>query len=166
MRTKLEAAEKASDYGVVTVIANGRERGVVERILDGEDLGTVVLPKGGHDRLTAKKHWMAYTLRPVGAILVDAGAKEALIEKGKSLLPSGVRGIEGDFLQGDPIDVKVEGEASFARGLTSYSAKELGQIQGHKTAEIEKILGYKYFDEVIHRDDLVLLVDKINKASG
>jgi len=160
MRTKLEAAEKAADYGVTTVIANGREPKVVERLMAGEDLGTVLLPKGGTDRLTAKKHWLAYTLRPLGALIVDAGAKEALIGKGKSLLPSGVRGIEGEFSQGDPIDVKVEGEAAFARGLSCYSAKELGQIKGCKTAEIEKILGYKYFDEVIHRDDLVILSER------
>ncbi|MCE9624203.1 MAG: glutamate 5-kinase [Deltaproteobacteria bacterium] len=160
MRTKLEAAEKAADYGVTTVIANGRVAKAVERILDGEDLGTVILPKDGTDRLTAKKHWLAHTLRPVGTLLVDAGAKEALIAKGKSLLPSGVKSVEGDFSQGDPIDVKVEGEAAFARGLSSYSSKELGQIMGRKTGEIEKILGYKYFDEVIHRDDMVLLSDK------
>lgn len=160
MRTKLEAAEKAADYGVTTIIANGREPKIVERLLAAEDLGTVILPKGGTDRLTAKKHWMAYTLRPAGSLLVDAGAKEALMGKGKSLLPSGVRGVEGDFSQGDPIDVKVEGEEPFARGLSSYSAKELGLIKGCKTSEIEKLLGYKYFDEVIHRDDLVLLGDK------
>ncbi|MFO1462909.1 MAG: glutamate 5-kinase [bacterium] len=160
MRTKLEAAEKAADFGVTTVIANGREPRVVERLLAGEDLGTVLLPKGGTDRLTAKKHWLAYTLRPRGALLVDAGAKEALMAKGKSLLPSGVRDIEGDFSQGDLIEVKVAGEAPFARGLSSYSAKELGQIKGCKTGEIEKILGYKYFDEVIHRDDLVLLGER------
>ncbi len=80
--------------------------------------------------------------------------------KGKSLLPSGVRDIEGEFSQGDLIEVRVKGEEPFARGLSSYSAKELGQIKGCKTSEIEKILGYKYFDEVIHRDDLVLLGER------
>ncbi len=160
MRTKLEAAEKAADYGVITIIANGREARMVARLIEGEDLGTVILPRGGNDRLKAKKHWLAYSLRPLGALIVDAGAKEALIKQGKSLLPSGLKAIEGDFSQGDPIDVKVEGEEAFARGLAGYSAKELELIRGQKSSEIEKILGYKYFDEVVHRDDMVLLGEK------
>ncbi|HCU25413.1 MAG TPA: glutamate 5-kinase [Deltaproteobacteria bacterium] len=157
MRTKLEAAEKAADYGVTTVIANGGEKNVLQRILDGEDLGTVILPKGGLDRLRAKQHWLTHTLRPLGSLVVDAGAKTALVESGKSLLPSGVKAVEGQFSCGDPVDIRLEGEAPFARGLSSYSTPELERIKGKKSTEIEKILGYKYFDEVIHRDDMVLL---------
>ncbi len=157
MRTKLEAAEKAAHYGAATVIANGRVKNIISTILSGEDVGTLILPKGGEDKLSARKHWLAYTLQSTGTIIVDIGAKAALMERGKSLLPSGVKSCVGTFHQGDPIDLKVEGEPPFARGLTSYSSQELGKIMGHKTSEIEKILGYKYFDEVMHRDDMVIL---------
>lgn len=157
MVTKLEAAEKAQRFGVITLIANGNEKRIIQRLLAGEDLGSLIVPKGGRDRLSAKKHWLAYTLHPVGGIIVDQGAKTALMDKGKSLLPSGVRACEGHFLQGDPIDLRLEGERPFARGLTSYSSAELDKIKGHKTGEIEEILGYKYFDEVIHRNDMVIL---------
>ncbi len=157
MRTKLEAAEKAQRFGVATIIANGREKNILERILKGEDVGTLVLPKEGRDRLSARKYWLAYSLHPMGSIIVDNGAKTALVDKGRSLLPSGIQSCEGNFHQGDPIDLKLAGEIPFARGLTTYSSAELEKIKGCKSSEIEKILGYKYFDEVIHRNDLVLL---------
>ncbi len=157
MRTKLEAAEKASHFGVATLIVNGNEPNIIERVLEGEDIGTLVLPRGGSDRLSAKKHWLAYTLQSTGCLIIDAGAKDALREHGKSLLPSGIKGFEGKFSQGDLIELKVEGEAVFAKGLTSYSSEEIQKIMGRKTTEIEKILGYKYFDEVVHRNDMVLL---------
>lgn len=157
MRTKLEAAEKAVHFGSAVVIAPGHLAKVVQKILAGEDVGTLIVPKEMGDRLSARKHWLAYTLRSAGALVVDAGARAALAERGKSLLPSGICALEGSFHQGDPVDLKEEGGAPFARGLTSYSSQELSLILGRKTTEIEKILGYKYFDEVIHRDDLVLL---------
>lgn len=157
MRTKLDAAYKAQRFGVATIIANGREKKIVQRILSGEDVGTLILPKAGRDRLSAKKYWITYSLHPLGTLIVDPGAKKAIIERGRSLLPSGVKNCEGNFQQGDPIDLKVEGEPAFARGLTSYNSGEVEKIKGQKTSEIEKILGYKYFDEVIHRNDLVLL---------
>jgi glutamate 5-kinase len=157
MRTKLEAAEKAAHFGAATIIANGEVKKIIQKIFSGEDLGTLIIPKAGNDRLSARKHWLAYTLQPMGSVIVDNGAKTALIERGKSLLPSGIKSCEGNFHQGDPIDLKVDGEPAFARGLTTYSSQELAKIMGHKTSEIEKILGYKYFDEVIHRDDMVIL---------
>lgn len=157
MLTKLEAAEKAQRYGVATIIANGRKKDILEKIFSGEDEGTLILPKEGRDRLKSRKYWLAYSLKPCGTLLVDAGAKQALLNKGRSLLASGVKEIQGRFNQGDPIDLQVPGEKPFARGLSCYSSSELNQIKGKKTTEIEKILGYKYFDEVIHRNDLVLL---------
>jgi len=157
MMTKLEAAEKATHFGVATLIVDGNEPNILERALAGEDVGTLILPKQGSNRLSAKEHWLAYTLRPSGTLHVDAGAKEALLKKGKSLLPSGIVACEGKFLEGEALDISVKGEKPFARGLTSYSSEEIHKIQGKKTSEIEKILGYKYFDEVIHRDDMVLL---------
>jgi glutamate 5-kinase len=157
MLTKLEAAEKAQCYGVATVIANGKKNKILEKILAGEDVGTLILPKASADRLSARKHWLAYSMKAVGTLVVDEGAKRALQQGGKSLLPSGIRSIEGRFQPGDPIEIKTAEGKIFARGLTSYSSQELEKIKGQKTNEIEKILGYKYFDEVIHRDDLVLL---------
>ena len=157
MQTKLEAAEKAQRYGVASVIANGRQKNILTQILEGRDVGTLILPKEGRDRLNSRKYWLAYSLKPCGSLVVDGGAKKALMERGRSLLPSGVQDIVGRFNQGDPIDLQVSGEAPFARGLTCYSSSELSQIKGAKSADIEKILGYKYFDEVIHRNDLVLL---------
>lgn len=159
MLTKLEAAEKAQRYGVATVIADGRRRGIINKVLRGEDVGTYISPKSGGDRLSARKHWLAYSMKPLGVLIVDAGARRALQEGGKSLLPSGIRGVEGRFSQGDPIEIRTPDGKTFARGLSSYSSRELDRIKGQKTGEIEKILGYKYFDEVIHRDDLVLLPD-------
>jgi glutamate 5-kinase len=157
MMTKLEAAEKAQRYGVATVIANGKKEKILEEILQGKDVGTLILPKGPSDRLSARKHWLAYSMKACGTLVVDEGAKKALQQGGKSLLPSGIHSIEGRFLQGDPIEIKTPEGKVFARGLTSYSSQELDKIKGQKTTEIEKILGYKYFDEVIHRDDLVLV---------
>ena len=92
-----------------------------------------------------------------GTILVDAGARRALSDQGRSLLPSGVRGVEGQFGVGDPVDIAVEQGRPFARGLAGYAADELRRIAGLKTSEIERALGYKYLDEIVHRDDLVVL---------
>lgn len=156
MATKLEAGEKAAHFGVATLILDGNAPKILERAMADEAVGTLILPKM-ENRLSAKKHWLAYTLQPAGRLLVDAGAREALTERGKSLLPSGIRACEGNFSGGDPIDLAVEGQKPFARGLTTYGSEELRKIMGKKTGEIEAVLGYKYFDEVIHRDDLVLL---------
>lgn len=157
MMTKIQAAEKAQRFGVATVIANGKRRDILEKILTGKDVGTLILPKEGRARLSGKKYWLAYGLKAQGKLIVDAGAQEAVLKRGKSLLPSGVRSIVGHFHQGDPVDLALQNGKPFARGLTSYSSAELDQIKGVKSSEIEKILGYKYFDEVVHRNDLVLL---------
>lgn len=157
MVTKLEAAEKAQRFGVATIIANGKEKNIIQRLLRGEDIGTLILPKNDSDRLSGKKHWIAYHLRSAGTLVVDRGAREVLLKKGKSLLPSGIKKVEGHFQQGDPVDLKVQGGKAFARGLVGYSSAELDKIQGCKSREIEGILGFKNFDEVIHRDDMVIL---------
>jgi glutamate 5-kinase len=157
MVTKLQAAEKAAHFGVATVIASGRLKGVLTQLAEGEEIGTLILPKELSLRLNRRKHWIAYTLKPVGQILVDAGAKEVLTQKGKSLLPSGIKKVIGSFEIGDAVDLLVENETPFARGLVGYSSAEIEKIKGAKSSEIEVRLGYKYFDEVIHRDDLVLL---------
>ncbi len=157
MATKLQAAEKAARFGVPTIITSGKIKGTLRRIADEKEVGTLILPKESHNRLNRRKHWITFTLNPVGQIMVDAGAKDVLTQKGKSLLPSGIKKVVGDFHIGDPVDLLVDGEKPFARGLVGYSSSEIEKIKGVKTSEIEKVLGYKYLDEVIHRDDLAVL---------
>jgi len=156
MATKLAAARKASASGIATIIANGRRPGVVAAALDpAAEVGTLVLPV--RDRMTRRKHWIAYTLRPTGSVIVDDGARDAVTAQGRSLLPSGLREIHGHFGVGACVHcVGLDGR-EFARGLVSYSAAELERIKGRHSRDIEALLGYKVGDEIIHRDDLVLL---------
>jgi glutamate 5-kinase len=155
MSSKLQAAKTAAIYGVPTIIASGRSCCALEDALAGEEVGTLVLPK--ENRINSWKHWIAYSKTICGSIVVDPGARRAILEKGKSLLPSGIREVEGHFGAGDSVSCMGEGGEEFARGLVNYSSDEVRKIRGRKTSEIESILGYKYFDEVIHRDDLVLM---------
>jgi glutamate 5-kinase len=155
MATKLEAAQKAGASGIPMVIASGREPGTLGRLLKGEALGTHFVPRD--DRLAARKRWIAFAVPPQGRLTVDAGARKALTEKGKSLLPSGVVDVDGEFSAGEVVALAEPDGQEFARGLVNYDAGELRKIRGGKTAEIEKTLGYKGLAEVIHRDNLVVL---------
>ncbi|HEX3178606.1 MAG TPA: glutamate 5-kinase [Methylomirabilota bacterium] len=156
MATKLQAAQKAAAAGVPMVIASGRKQGVLARILKGEPAGTYFAPKA--DRLGARKRWIAFAAAPQGRLTVDAGAVEALTRRGKSLLPSGVVKVDGEFAVGELVGLVGDGDGrEFARGLVNFDADELRKIQGAKTREIPQRLGYKSFDEVIHRDNLVVL---------
>lgn len=154
MGTKVRAARAAASVGAGAVIAPGRERGVLARVLAGEDIGTFFLPSG--ERMARRKHWIAHTLRAKGTIVVDDGAARALAE-GKSLLPSGVTAVRGVFGQGEAVAIARLDGSVIARGLTAYDSDELAQIRGKKSAEIEATLGYHLGDEVVHADDLVLL---------
>jgi glutamate 5-kinase len=155
MATKVRAAKRLAAQGVVTALLSGRRRGALQSLLAGEAVGTVFAAEA--ERLTSRKGWLAAAAKGKGIILVDAGAKRALVEGGKSLLPSGVKAVEGAFGVGDPVDVAVDPARPFARGLAGYGADEVRRIAGLKTSEIERALGYKYLDEVVHRDDMVLL---------
>ena len=155
MSTKLQAAQKAGSSGIPMVIASGREPGTLPRLLKGEPVGTYFQPRD--DRLAARKRWIAFAVPPQGRLTVDAGAKKALTERGKSLLPSGVMEVDGQFDVGDVVALSEAVGAEFARGLVNYDADELRKISGAKTTDIEKALGYKGLDEVVHRDNLVLL---------
>jgi glutamate 5-kinase len=156
MATKLQAAHKAAAAGIPMVIGSGREPGVLARVLAGEAIGTYFAPRV--DRLTARKRWIAFAVAPQGRLVVDAGALSALTQQGRSLLPSGLVDVEGAFAAGDVVAVVDEaGRREFARGLVNFDADELRSIRGAKTREIEGRLGYKAVDEVIHRDNLVLL---------
>jgi len=155
MGTKLEAAQKANASGIPMVIASGLEDGALARVLRGEPIGTYFRPRD--DRLAARKRWIAFAAPPQGRLVVDAGARKALTERGKSLLPSGLVEVEGNFAAGAVVALAELAGQEFARGLANYDAAELRLIRGTKTAEIEKALGYKGCDEVIHRDNLVVL---------
>jgi glutamate 5-kinase len=156
MATKLEAAQKAVASGVPMVIASGHEPGVLARVVAGEPVGTYFPPRA--DRLAARKRWIAFAVPPQGRLTVDAGASRALTREGKSLLPSGVLDVDGDFAAGDVVAVVAAAESrEFARGLVNFDAGELRRIRGANTRDIEARLGYKSVDEVIHRDNLVIL---------
>jgi glutamate 5-kinase len=154
--SKLAAAEKAAAAGIPAVITSGLRAGALPAVFDEDaEVGTLVIPHG--NRLTHRKHWIAYNLNPAGEVIVDDGAHEAVVARGKSLLPSGVRDVRGAFGVGECVRCLDIRGREFARGLVNYSAQELHQIKGLHTSEIEKTLGYKAYDEIIHRDDLVLL---------
>lgn len=154
MVTKLRAAKIARSSGVAMLIADGRIRNVIKRLLAGERLGTFFLPK---ERLRSRKRWIAFGLPLSGKIKIDEGAKEAISKRNKSLLPSGILEVKGRFSVGDGVSIIDEGDREFARGIVSYSSREIEKIKGKKTSQIEEILGYTDYDEVIHRDNLVLL---------
>ncbi len=155
MISKIQAARKASRFGIPTVVARGNKEGVLHQILKGKEIGTLILPK--REALSSRKHWIAFNPKPKGDVIVDDGAKKALVQKGKSLLPSGVIKIRGNFNRGDLVTCLGPRGKEFARGLVNYSAAELEKIRGLRSDQIESALGYKYSDEVIHRDDLVVL---------
>jgi glutamate 5-kinase len=154
--TKVAAGEEAAAAGIPTIITSGLAARAIQRVFDTDDaVGTLILPD--ENRLTHRKHWIAYTLKPAGDVVVDSGAREALMQKGRSLLPSGLQEVHGSFGVGECVRCLDLSGREFARGLVNYSAHELNQIKGLHTSKIEKILGYKGFDEIIHRDDLVVL---------
>jgi glutamate 5-kinase len=155
MRSKVLTAKTAAAFGCPTLVINGHRQGAVLAALHGEETGTLFL--ADQDRLTSRKHWIAYTVTPKGSLSLDGGAVEALLHKGKSLLPSGITSVSGRFEVGDSVSCVDPDGREVARGLVNYHAREIRKIMGQKTLEIEKILGYKYYDEVIHRDNLVVL---------
>lgn len=155
MVTKLQAARKAALFGVPMILANGMVEGILERIFQAEDVGTLFTSEV--NKLNSRKHWIAFTLEAQGRIIVDDGAKKAILQKGKSLLPSGVLAAEGEFSLGDPVVLVDLQKQEFAKGLSNYGSAEINKIKGLKTTEVENKLGYKYGDEIIHRDDLVIL---------
>lgn len=155
MATKVAAAKKAGKNGVPTIMVAGKQSGIISAALRGEDVGTMFLPLDAG--LNRRKHWIAYTLKPAGRVIVDEGAREVLLKKGKSLLPSGVVQVEGRFDRGGCVRLCGPDGKEFARGLSDYSSGEIARLAGRKSREIEDILGYRYGDVIIHRDNLVVL---------
>lgn len=155
MGSKLRAASMTTRTGVPVIVAGGRRPGVLTSILAGEEVGTLFLP--AKQRMTSRKRWIGFTARPSGRLLVDEGARRALVEGGKSLLASGVKAYLGTFQRGDVVVIAVGNETPFARGLTNYSSAEIARILGCHTSDIAARLGRKDYDEVVHRDNLVIL---------
>ena len=154
MTTKLEAARAAARCGASTVLCNGRSRDALLRAARGESVGTLILTG---NRMASRKHWLAFTTRTRGEIVLDDGAVRALIERGKSLLPVGVSEVHGKFGIGDPVTCIDARGREVARGLAAYTSEAIARIAGLSTRQIEQVLGYSNGAEVIHRDDLVLL---------
>jgi glutamate 5-kinase len=155
MATKLRAAQKVMELGIGCVIAKGQRPGTLTKVLEGLDEGTFFEPHEG--KRDARTAWIAHALKPKGTLVVDAGARSAVLDKKKSLLPSGIRSVKGNFSHGDPVDLADESGEVFARGLAAYAADELRRLAGKQTTHIEAELGYRGLDEAVHRDDLAVL---------
>lgn len=153
MVTKIQAGRIAMHSGVVTIIARAGEEDILRRLVAGEPLGTVFWPAA---KLVNRKRWIAFGSTVCGSIHIDPGAARALLKGGKSLLPSGITRVEGHFEMGNTVSIVAPDGREIARGIVNYAAAEVDLIKGKKTHEIEQVLGYKDFDEVIHRDNLAL----------
>jgi glutamate 5-kinase len=154
MASKLEAARLATTGGENVIIASGRTPDVLSRIIAGESVGTLFLAQG--QTVAARKRWIGLTIKPRGRLLLDAGARAAIELKGRSLLAAGVVEVEGAFNKGDVVALRGPDGAEFARGLTNYGAEEIARIKGLKTRQIAGVLGHCPYDELIHRDNMVV----------
>jgi glutamate 5-kinase len=156
MTTKLEAAQAAARGGASTAVCNGLAKDSLLRVAAGEKVGTLFL---AGQRLASRKHWLAFTMRTRGELVIDEGAALAVVQRGKSLLPAGIQEVRGKFGMGDPVAVIDARGSVLARGLVAYSSDEIRRIAKLPAREIRPVLGYSNGDEVIHRDDLVLVQD-------
>lgn len=154
MLTKIKAAKKVASAGVPMIIAKGDKPDILLRLFAGESHGTYFVPQ--ERKLARRKCWIAYTLTPKGSLILDNGAAEAVLKNGKSLLPSGIVGVEGEFGQGAAVAFKNQTRELLGMGLVNYSAADIRAIMGLKTSQIKACLGSKPYDEVIHRDNLVI----------
>ncbi|MGA1530720.1 MAG: glutamate 5-kinase [Kiritimatiellia bacterium] len=159
MASKLQSAGMALSTGIPVVIANGRVDGILKRIVRGDDVGTFIRPTKLNDRggLPLRKRWIAFFHRTRGSLTIDEGAAAALRNKGRSLLAAGIKQVEGDFQPGAVVNIITDGGQLVARGLTGYASADLRVIMGRKTSEIQQLLGARDYDEVVHRDNMVLM---------
>ncbi|WP_333607973.1 glutamate 5-kinase [Arsukibacterium sp.] len=155
MLTKIQAADKATKAGIDTLIINGQDAAVFERLLKGEAAGSRFVRQ--LERISAKKHWILNTLKSRGALVLDAGAVLALQRKGASMLAKGIVTVTGQFEKGDAVQLTDSAGVMVAKGICQYSSHELQQIKGVHSQQINAILGYCSSEEVVHRDDLVRL---------
>jgi len=155
MYTKVLAAKKTMSYGIPTLIINGLKGENLKKVFAGSQVGTLFW--SGEAKIKDRKHWIAHTLKPAGSVKIDAGARKALVERGKSLLAAGVVTVDGKFEFGAAVRILDEKGNEIARGLVNYNSRDLDQIKGMKTAAVRSLVGPNFYEEVIHRDDLVLI---------
>ena len=155
MYSKILAAKRALTNGIIVHIISGRKEGLLPSLIKGGDHGTLFTPE--KEKISSRKGWIAYGSRSKGSLVIDNGAVKALVEGGKSLLPSGIVSVEGNFDTGDAVYCMDLKGCRIAKGIINYSSSEIVKIKGLKTSEIENALGYKYSDEAIHRDNLVMI---------
>ena len=154
MLSKINAAKKVTAAGIPMVIANGGKPDVLKKLFSGKDVGTFFIPK--KKKLKSRKCWIAFTLKPKGVIRIDDGAAEAILNRGKSLLPSGIVGVEGEFSVGAPVELRKTDDETLGNGLVNYSSTDIRKIMGLKSNQIKNRLGHKPYDDVIHRDNLAV----------
>ncbi|MHB0976534.1 MAG: glutamate 5-kinase [Candidatus Aquicultorales bacterium] len=155
MFTKLQAAKAVTFGGMGMIIADGRRANVIRDLFEGEKLGTAFLPR--KRRMASRRLWIAFGKQPTGTVVVDEGARKALVGQGRSLLPAGVTGVKGEFSVGDTVDVEDSEGRVFARGLTNFSSQEVRRIQGLRSSEAAELVPDAESEELIHRDCLVIL---------
>lgn len=155
METKLRAARLVTRFGGKVLIANGKEPFVIRKIFDGEDLGTMFLPQ--NENMPDKKRWIGYATNIIGKIIVNDGAKKALLTGEKSLLPIGVVGVKNTFKKGDVISILDENKNEFARGIVNYDSDSCKKLLGSHSDNIVDILGFKNYDAIITRDNITIL---------
>ncbi|MBI2191637.1 MAG: glutamate 5-kinase [Planctomycetes bacterium] len=157
MRSKLEAVRIALEAGHLVAIANGREKDVLLKILAGEEVGTLFLPSG--PKMKSWKRWIGFAARAKGHVRVDEGARNALVGRGKSLLASGILAVRGNFQAGDVVFLEDASGRAFARGLSNYSSNDLQALKGLRSDQFHTVLSETAFEEVVHRNNLVILGD-------
>ena len=155
MKTKLEAAKQVTRFGGKVLIANGKLPRVINEIFNANDVGTMFLPTD--ESLSGKKRWIGYATNIIGKIVVNEGAKKAVLEKDSSLLPIGVTQVINDFKKGEVISILDENNQEFARGMVNYNSEACSKILGCHSDEILKILGYKNYDAIVTRDNITIL---------
>jgi glutamate 5-kinase len=157
MLSKIKAARKVTAAGIPMVIANGNRPDILKKLFSDQEPGTFFVPKT--KKLKSRKCWIAFTLKPKGVLMVDDGAAAAIMKRGKSLLPSGIVGVEGDFGVGAPVEFKKGDREILGTGLVNYSSTDIRKIMGLKSSQIKERLGYKLYDDVIHRDNLAITAE-------
>jgi glutamate 5-kinase len=157
MLSKTNAAKKVTAAGIPMVIANGSKPDVLKKLFSGKDVGTFFTPK--NKQLKSRKCWIAFTLKPKGVIRIDDGAAAAILSRGKSLLPSGIVGVEGEFSVGAPVEFRKTDGETLGTGLVNYNSTDIRKIMGLKSSQIKNRLGQKPYDDVIHRDNLAVTAE-------
>jgi len=157
MLSKIRAARKVTAAGIPVLIGNGTRPDILIELFSGEDHGSYFIPK--KEKLKSRKCWIAFTLKPKGIIRIDGGAAAAILNRGKSLLPSGIVGVEGEFGVGAPVEFRNDDGTTLGAGLVNYSSSDIRRIMGLQSSQIEERLGHKPYDYVIHRDNLAITAE-------